>query len=176
MNKIIVSIVLAIILVLGINKITDVIFYIEKPEKSAYQVASVVTEVSSESSETTSEGSGSEDFMTLLTSANAGDGKKIFSKCGACHTIDKGKPNKIGPNLWNVLGRKTGSIPDYKYSKALATYGKTWNLQEINGFLLNPKKWIPKNKMGFIGLKKPEDRAAIILYLNENTDNPLALQ
>ena len=87
----------------------------------------------------------------------------------------KNSKHKIGPSLNNIW-RKVGSAPDYKYSKALLAYGKTWDVAELNGFLLNPKKWIPKNKMSFLGLKKPEDRAAIILYLNENTDNPLSLQ
>ena len=87
MNKIIVSIVFAIILVLGINKVTDVIFYVEKPEKSAYQVASVTTVASTTSAETDSVSSDSGNIMALFASASAAEGAKVFKKCAACHSI-----------------------------------------------------------------------------------------
>ena len=172
MNKIIASIILAVILVLGINKITDIIFYVEKPEKSAYQVASVST-----ATETTSVSlnTGSGDIMALLASANVADGKKIFKKCAACHSIAKDGGNKIGPALWGVLGRKAGSVADYKYSKAMTAYGKPWSFEEMNGFLTKPKDWLKGTKMSFVGLKNAKDRAAIILYMNENTDTPLPI-
>ncbi len=176
MNKIIVSIVFAVILIMGINKIADSIFYVEKPEKSAYQVSGVTTIANTTTSETSSENSGSENIMALFASTDLATGKKLFSaKCSSCHNVAKGSKHKIGPSLNNIW-RKVGSAPDYKYSKALLAYGKTWDIAELDGFLLNPKKWIPKNKMGFLGLKKPEDRASIILFLNKNTDNPLPLQ
>tara|TARA_Y100000741_G_scaffold55045_1_gene37994 strand:- start:380 stop:910 length:531 start_codon:yes stop_codon:yes gene_type:complete len=176
MNKIIVSIALAVILVLGINKITDVIFYVEKPEKSAYQVASIATDDSSASTETNSVSSGSGDIMAMFASVSAAEGAKVFKKCAACHSINEGGSNKIGPALWGVLGRSVGSVPDYKYSKAMAAYGKNWSFEEMNGFLLKPKEWIKGTKMSFAGLKKAEDRAAVILYMNENTNSPLQLQ
>ena len=173
MNKIIASIILAVILVLGINKITDIIFDVEKPEKSAYQVASVstVTETTSASLNTDSG-----DIMALLASANVADGKKIFKKCAACHSIAKDGGNKIGPSLWGVLGRKAGSVADYKYSKAMTAYGKPWSFEEMNGFLTKPKDWLKGTKMSFVGLKKETDRAAVILYMNKNTGSPLPLQ
>ena len=176
MNKIIVSIVLAVILVLGINKITDAIFYVEKPEKSAYQVATITKDVSTAATETSSENSESGNIMALFASTSSADGAKVFKKCAACHSIAQGDGNKIGPALWGVLGRKTGSVSDYKYSKALAAYGKTWTFEEMNGFLIKPKGWIKGTKMSFAGLKNAKDRAAVILYMNENTNNPLPLQ
>jgi len=175
MNKIIVSIVFAIILVLGINKITDVIYYVEKPEKSAYQIATVTT-VASTSDETSSVSSESENIMALFASTSVAEGAKVFKKCVACHSINEGGSNKIGPALWGVLGRPAGSIPDYKYSKAMATYGKNWSFEEMNGFLIKPKVWIKGTKMSFAGLKNAKERAAVILYMNENTNNPLPLQ
>ena len=175
MNKIIVSIVLAVILIVGINKITDAIFYVEKPEKSAYQVASVTTVDSSTSAETNSVSSESGDIMALFASTSAAEGAKVFKKCAACHSINEGGSNKIGPALWGVLGRSVGSVPDYKYSKAMAAYGKNWSFEEMNGFLLKPKEWIKGTKMSFAGLKKAEDRAAVILYMNENTNSPLPI-
>ena len=176
MNKIIVSIVFAVILIIGINKIADSIYYVEKPEKSAYQIESVTTVASTATSETNSENSGTENIMALFASASAVDGAKIFSKCKACHSIAKSSGNKIGPALWGVLGRKAGSLSDYKYSKAMIAYGKPWSFEEMDGFLAKPKEWIKGTKMSYAGLKSAKDRASLILYMNENTDSPLPLQ
>ena len=175
MNKIIASIILAVILVLGINKITDIIFYVEKPEKSAYQVTSVSTTTTTETTSASSS-SGSGEIMALLASASVADGEKVFKKCAACHSIAKGGGNKIGPALWGVLGRQAGSVSDYKYSKAMAAHGKTWSFEEMNSFLIKPRDWIKGTKMSFAGLKSKNDRVAVILYMNEKTDSPLPLQ
>jgi len=176
MNKIIVSVILAIILVFGINKIADVIFYVEKPEKSAYQVDSVTTVASTTTTETNSVGSDSGNIMALFASTNAADGAKVFKKCAACHSIAEGGANKIGPALWGVIGRKAGSVPNYKYSKAMAAYSKNWSFEEMNGFLIKPKDWIKGTKMSFAGLKNAKDRASVILYMNKNSSNPLPIQ
>ena len=173
MNKIIVSIVFAVILIIGINKIADSIYYVEKPEKSAYQVASVTTVASTTSTETSSD---TGNIMALFASSSAAEGAKVFKKCAACHSIAEGGKNKIGPALWGVLGRQAGSLPDYKYSKAMAAYGKIWSFEEMNGFLIKPKDWIKGTKMSFAGLKKENERAAVILYMNKNADSPLPLK
>ena len=175
MNKIIVSIVFAVVLIVGINKIADVIFFVEKPENSAYQVANVDTSnttVSTTDSKSISDGN----IMALFASTSADDGAKVFKKCAACHSVNKGGANKIGPALWGVIGRKAGSISDYKYSKAMAAHGKNWSFEEMNGFLIKPKDWIKGTKMSFAGLKKAKERAAVILYMNENSNSPLPLQ
>ena len=93
-----------------------------------------------------------------LGDVNAGE--KIFKKCAACHSINQGGANKIGPALYNVVGRKIGGIADYKYSKAFVEYGKEWNFEELNGFLIKPSKWIKGTKMAYAGLRKEEDRAS----------------
>ena len=175
MNKIVVSIALVLILILGINKITDVIYYVEKPKKSAYLVDSITSVASTTNNEESSADAGTGDIMALFASVNASDGAKIFKKCAACHSIAQGGANKIGPALWGVLGRKAGSISDYKYSKAMIAYGKPWSFEEMNGFLLKPKDWIKGTKMSFAGLKNEKERAAVILYMNEKTDSPLQL-
>ena len=174
MNKILVSIVFAVILVLGINKITDVIYHNPAPQTSAYQVN--VTTVASNETQTSSESSQTGDIMALFASTSAADGAKVFKKCVACHSIAQGGGNKIGPALWGVLGRQAGSISDYKYSKAMVAHGKTWSFEEMNGFLIKPKDWIKGTKMSFAGLKKAKDRASVILYMNENTNSPLPIQ
>ena len=103
------------------------------------------------------------------------NGEKIFKKCAACHSIVKGGKNKIGPALYNVVGRKVGAVNDYKYSKALAGYEKAWTFEELNGYLIKPAKWIKGTKMAFAGLRKEKDRASVIKYLNQNSDSPLSL-
>ena len=173
MNKIIVSIIFAAVLVFGINKITDAIYYVEKPEKSAYQVDSVIAVASTTSEKKSSSDLGSENIMALFASTSSADGAKIFKKCAACHSIAQGGGNKIGPALWSVLGRKAGSVSDYKYSKAMVAYGKVWTFDEMNGFLIKPKEWVKGTKMSFAGLKNEKDRVAVILYMNKNNSNPL---
>ena len=174
MNKIIVSIVFAIILVFGINKIADVIFFVKKPEKSAYQVA-MTTAASTTGAETSLDDVDSGNIMSLFASTSSADGAKIFKKCTACHSIAQGGGNKIGPALWGVLGRKAGTFSGCKYSKSMVAYGKPWSFEEMDGFLTKPKDWIKGTKMSFVGLKNAKERAAVILYMNENTDSPLPL-
>ena len=168
-NKIIVAVLVTILVVFGIGKISDLIFKTEK-NVVAYKV-----EVSTESTTATTKAEGSMDISALLAMGDVEHGKKVFKKCAACHSINKGGKNKIGSALWNVVFRPIGSVADYKYSKALASYGKEWSWEELNGFLVKPSKWIPNNKMGFAGLKSEKDRASVILYLNQNSDNPRPL-
>ena len=175
MNKILVSIVFTIILIVGINKIADSIFFVEKPEQSAYQVANITVAGTTTASKESSEKSEAENIMSLFASVNEADGEKIFKKCAACHSITKGGGNKIGPALWGILGRKAGSLSDYKYSKAMVAFGKQWSFEQMNGFLTKPKEWVKGTKMSYAGLKNAKDRAALILYMNENTDNPLPI-
>jgi cytochrome c len=95
-------------------------------------------------------------------------GEKAFKKCAACHSIEPGAGSKIGPNLHDVVGRTTGTLPDFKYSDAMAKAGAdghVWTVEEIAIFLENPKKAMPGTKMTFVGLKKPEERANVIAYL-----------
>ena len=112
----------------------------------------------------------------ILAKADIEKGKKVAKQCASCHTFNKGGKNKIGPALWGVLGRQAGSVADYKYSKAMAGYGKAWSFEEMNGFLIKPKDWIKGTKMSFAGLKNSTDIAAVILNMNENTDSPLPIK
>ena len=173
MTKIIVSIALAVILIVGINKVADTIYEVEKPEKSAYQITvASQTEESGDSASSNKSG----DIMALLASANASEGEKVFKKCASCHSISKGGKNKIGPALWGVIGRQVGTVAEYKYSKSLIAYGKKWSFEEMNGFLIKPKEWIPGTKMAFAGLKNEKDRASLILYMNSQSDQPLSIK
>ena len=114
-------------------------------------------------------------ITALMAMGDIASGQKIFKKCAACHSINKGGKNNIGPALYNVVGRKVGEISDYKYSKALSAYDKEWTFEELNGFLIKPSKWIKGTKMAYAGLRKEKDRASVIKYLNQNSDNPVPL-
>ena len=162
------------LLIIGIGKLSDVIFYVEKPKKPGYsvEVEQVVTASTQTSSETAEK---KIDIAALMAMGDLATGEKVFKKCAACHSIVKGGKNNIGPALYNVVGRKIGAVSDYKYSKALSEYGKNWTFEELNGYLIKPAKWIKGTKMAFAGLRKEKDRASVILYLNKNSDNPLPL-
>ena len=174
LNKIIAAVLMVALLVIGIGKLSDVIFHVEKPKKPGYvvEVTQVVNTNAESGSETVEE---KVDIATLMAMGDLATGEKVFKKCAACHSIAKGGKNNIGPALYNVVGRKIGSISDYKYSKALTAYGKEWSFEELNGYLIKPAKWIKGTKMAFAGLRKEKDRASVILYLNQNSDNPLPL-
>ena len=172
-NKIIAAVLLVALLIIGIGKISNLIFHVEKPKTPGFtvEVDQVVT-TSGSSAEVTDE---KIDIAALMAMGDVVSGEKIFKKCAACHSITKGGKNKIGPALYNVVGRKVGGVNDYKYSKALAGYEKSWTFEELNGFLIKPAKWIKGTKMAYAGLRKEKDRASIIKYLNKNSDNPQPL-
>jgi len=173
-NKIVAAILMVALLVIGIGKLTDVIFHVEKPETPGYAVE--VTQAVANNAETSLVTAEEKiDIATLMAMGDIATGEKVFKKCAACHSIVKGGKNAIGPALYNVVSRKVGSINDYKYSKALSDYGKEWTFEELNGYLIKPAKWIKGTKMAFAGLRKEKDRASVILYLNQNSDNPLPL-
>tara|TARA_Y100000741_G_C18008322_1_gene459097 strand:- start:60 stop:620 length:561 start_codon:yes stop_codon:yes gene_type:complete len=169
-NKIIAAIILVVAIIIGLDRISDSVFHVNKPEKPGYKIEVVSTSTSSES-----EAIETIDIAALMALADLDHGKKIFKKCSACHSIKSGGGNKIGPALYNVVGRAVGGVQDYKYSKSLITYGNEWTFEELNGFLIKPAKWIKGTKMAFAGLKNEKDRASVILFMNQNGDNPTPL-
>ena len=171
-NKIVAAVLMVALLVIGIGKLSDVIFHVEKPDKPGYSV-DVESSVVSASTEIKDEEK--IDIAALMAMGDIAHGEKVFKKCAACHSIVKGGKNAIGPALYNVVGRKIGAIEDYKYSKAFVAYNKNWTFEELNGFLIKPAKWIKGTKMAYAGLRKEKDRASVIKYLNENSDTPLPL-
>ena len=171
-NKIVAAILMVALIVIGIGKLSDVIFHVEKPDKPGY---SIEVESSTVSISTATKDEEKIDIASLMALGDIAHGEKVFKKCAACHSIVKGGKNAIGPALYNVVGRKVGVIEDYKYSKALAAYDKNWTFEELNGFLIKPAKWIKGTKMAYAGLRKEKDRASVIKYLNKNSDSPLQL-
>ena len=173
LNKIIAAVLMVALLVIGLGKIADVAFEVKKPTNPGYKVEGQVQLASSSSSAT--KVIEKIDIATVMAQGDVTNGEKIFKKCAACHSINKGGPNKIGPALYNVVGRKVGGVADYKYSKALASYGKEWSFEELNGFLIKPAKYLKGTKMSYAGLRKETDRASVIKYLNKSSDNPKPL-
>ena len=172
-NKIVAAVLMVALLVIGIGKLSNIIFHVEKPETPGYAVeVEQATTVSSSTKTTVEE---KIDMAALMAMGDIALGEKVFKKCAACHSIVKGGKNNIGPALYNVVGRKTGAVTDYKYSKALASFDKEWTFEELNGYLIKPAKWIKGTKMAFAGLRKEKDRASVIKYLNHNSDSPLSL-
>ncbi len=172
-NKIVAAVLMVALLVIGIGKLSDVIFHVEKPKTPGY---SIEVETSATISTTSSsEDKKAVDIEALMAMGDVAHGEKVFKKCAACHSIVKGGKNAIGPALYNVVGRKIGIIEGYKYSKALAAYDKEWTFEELNGFLIKPAKWIKGTKMAYAGLRKEKDRASVIKYLNQNSDSPIPL-
>ena len=172
-NKVIAAVLLVALLVIGIGKISNLLFNVEKPEVSGYKVE--VTEDVPKKSVAQKEEKVEVDISALMAQADLSHGEKIFKKCSACHSIQAGGGNKIGPALYNVVGRKVAAVEDYKYSKALVAHTKNWTFEELNGYLIKPQAWIKGTKMAFAGLRKEKDRASVILYLNKNSDSPLPL-
>ena len=168
LNKIIAAVVITVLIVIGIGKISDVIYHMDS-DVVAYKVEAP------EGSTVQASAEPSIDISAFLAMGDVATGEKQFKKCKACHSINKDGRNNIGPKLWNVMFRPVGSITDYKYSKALSNYKKDWSWEEMNGFLIKPAKWIKGNKMGFAGIKDEKERASVILYLNQNSDNPKTL-
>ena len=171
LNKIIAAILMVALLIIGLGKIADSVFQVEKPKKPGYAVdIEQAVATNSETGQDTVEAK--IDISALMSLGDVVSGEKIFKKCAACHSVKSGGANKIGPALYNVVGRKVGGVVDYKYSKALANYNKKWTFEELNGFLKKPASYLKGTKMSYAGLRKEKDRASIIKYLNQNGDRP----
>ena len=173
LNKIIAAVLMVALLVIGLGKVADSVFYVKKPKNPGYQVR-VENQLTSSASQATNVVA-KIDIAAMMALGDVVSGEKIFKKCVACHSINKGGKNKIGPALYNVVGRTVGGVNDYKYSKTLASYGKEWTFEELNGFLEKPASYLKGTKMSYAGLRKEKDRASVIKYLNQNSDSPKLL-
>ncbi|MEQ8665169.1 MAG: cytochrome c family protein [Rhodospirillales bacterium] len=105
------------------------------------------------------------DMATLLASADPAAGEKVFKKCASCHAFEAGAGNKVGPNLWGIVGREVAAAGGFEYSEALSSVGGTWTPERLAEFLESPKDFAPGNKMTFRGLSKAEQRAEVVVYL-----------
>jgi cytochrome c len=162
----------AAVALLGLNIVGGEVFKPEKPEKQSYIVEGVEADASAAAAPAVAE----KPIEFYLASASAEKGEAVFKKCGACHNNAKGGAAGIGPNLYGIVGNIHAHMAGFSYSEALAGMkGKPWNWDELNKWLTSPKTYAPGTKMAFAGISKPEERAALLVYLNAHSDKPLPI-
>jgi len=160
--------------ILVIGHIGDFLVHSEMPETRA--VAIVVPDAAEKAAaDAPAEAAAEESAIALLASADADAGKKVAKKCAACHSFDQGGPNKVGPNLWNIVGAPMAQVAGYSYSAALKEMGGEWSYEELDAFLTKPKDAVKGTKMAFAGVKKPNQRANLIAFLRGLSDSPKPL-
>jgi len=162
-------------LVYGGNTLGNMLVHADEGDIESLRI---VTEADDEAGDTTEMASAEPTAMgvlDLLASADAAAGEKVFKKCKACHSLEDGAKHKVGPNLWGVVGRNQGGAAGFGYSDAISSLGGAWSFDSLDEFLADPKGFAPGNKMSFKGVKKPEARAALILYLNAQSSSPVSL-
>jgi cytochrome c len=173
-NKILGAILGTIMFVLVVRFTTEAIFEPENPAKPGY----VVEGVEQASTGTTTAAPVEEtlpDFGTVLPAADVAAGKSISTRCEQCHDLSKGGPNKIGPNLWGVVGRPRATHPGFSYSSAMMADHGIWDYEKLFRFLKMPAAMVPGTKMSFAGLRSPQDRINLLAYLRTQADSPLAI-
>lgn len=170
-NKIIGALLGTIFVVFSIALLSDAIFYAPNPEKPGFTIKAEETAAA-----TAAKPAAPVQIAPLLAKADPKKGEQIFHRCEACHDGTKGGPNKVGPNLWGVVGRPIASHAGYSYSAAMKKFSddskKHWTYQLISEFITSPRKEVPGTAMGFAGLDDPQDRANVISYLRTLSDNP----
>lgn len=154
----------AAIVALGASIVTGEVFKAERPETMGYPIEGVELE---------GEGGGEAEqpIAAFLQSADAGAGEQVFKKCAACHTINQGGANGLGPNLYGTMGAPLAHVAGFAYSDALKSKGGTWTWEAMSDWLKSPKAFAPGTKMTFAGLSKPEDRANLMVYMNAQGSN-----
>ncbi len=149
---------------LGLSIASGMIFHSGAPDKPGYPVEGAAEAGGGG-------GAAAVPIATLLASADVAKGAEVFKKCAACHTVNQGGANGIGPNLWGVIGKKHGHLPGFAYSSALTGVPGNWDFEAMNSWLTSPRKYAPGTKMTFAGLGSAEDRANVIAYLNSQGSN-----
>jgi cytochrome c len=172
LNKILGAILGTCLIILALNIAASAIFAPEKPAKPGYDIA-VKEHGGAESSGAVKEAE--EPMEVMMASASVEKGQATAKQCVACHTFEKGGPNRVGPNLWNIVGRARASEAGFNYSAAMKAKGGTWSFSELYAFLANPRGVVPGTNMTFAGLSRGQQRADVIDYLHTLSDSPLPL-
>ncbi len=169
-NKIIGAVLFSFLCLVALNIIAGMIFSRQESEKPGYEIA-----VQAPVEKTPAAAPTEQSITALLATASVDRGKTAVRKCEACHNFQKGGPNKVGPNLWGIVGRPIASHPGFNYSAALKAKGGDWTIDALNTFITNPKADIPGTAMAFAGVSRASERADILAYLNSLSDNPAPL-
>ncbi len=170
-NKIFGAALLALLIAMLSGFIAEVLVHPQPLEKSVYIIPVPESGAKPASGVASSDG-GPAAIGPLLAKADAAAGQAAAKVCASCHSFNKGEPNKVGPNLYGVIGGPKAHIPGFAYSDAIAKKGGSWGYEEINHFLSDPKSYAPGTKMTFAGVKKDQERANIIAYLRSLSDSP----
>ena len=172
-NKIAGAVLATALLVFGLSELSGIIYSTHAPEKPGFAIEVAEAETGGESAPE-AEAAPAVSLGTLLASADATKGQAVFKACAACHDPSKDGPNKVGPNLWGIVGRNHGIHEGFSYSEAMAALkDKPWTYEALNEFLISPKTAIPGTKMAYGGLKKEADRANLLAYLATLSDSPV---
>ena len=169
-NKIAGAVFGTLLFVVGVNVASGVVFSPRKAGDAGYALP--VPQEEPAGGAGASAQAAAEPLPVLLASADVNKGQSAARKCAACHSFEKGGPNKVGPNLYGVLGGPKAHLPTFNYSAALKGKGGEWSYEELNQFLLNPKGYIPGTIMAFAGVPAANERADIIAYIRSLNDNP----
>jgi cytochrome c len=171
LNKIMGAILGTCLITLALNIGAGAIFAPEKPAKPGYNIA--VQE--HKAGESAAPKEAEEPMEAMMTSASVEKGQSSAKQCQACHTFEKGGPNRVGPNLWGIVGRQRASVAGFNYSAAIKAKGGAWTFSELYAFLADPRGYIPGTNMTFAGLSRGQQRADVIDFLNTLSDSPMPL-
>ncbi|MEM1306106.1 MAG: cytochrome c family protein [Pseudomonadota bacterium] len=173
-NKIAGAVLAALLLIFGGSVLIQELTHHKELEQPGYDLAQFVTMPDPAAVAPAEEEAKPifEVVQPLLASASVEAGQRVFNACKACHSVNEGGANKIGPNLWNIVGRDIGADDSFKYSNAMAGKEGDWSFEALAGFLHKPKTWLPGTAMGYAGIRKPEDVASMLAYLRSLSDSP----
>jgi cytochrome c len=163
-----------VFILMSVGIVSDALFDSPAPEKPGFLIEAAEAAVPADGA---GEPAKAELISPLLAAADPAAGEVIFKKCAACHTPAKGGANKVGPNLWGIVGRPVAAHEGFSYSAALKGFaeGGAWDYEKLASFITAPKAYVKGTAMGFAGLKKPDERANLIAYLRTLADSPVAL-